>query len=355
MDIPFSLIEQFPRSRLPKLEAANIAHFVQRETGLIRRAFDHIMAEAENRLIERNLVGRIRRALEFEPGSVQQAEYLEKMRTDYESGRKETLSLYSMTSLSGWETAMEPMTEEPEVNPETRRYKAKPTGVLFYVPGGGFLLPPSRKQLTMVEKLAGICGLVPYVPAHRLAPETPFPEPIYDIAEQYTALVDRGVSPSRIIVAADTAGASLLMGAIAHLRVQKQKLPSGILLFSPWCDLGMSGWSYITRSISAGSPFRMETAAFCARLYLQNANPLDPRASAVHMDMIDMPPMQIHTSEYDMHFDDAISLAENMKSANRECRLAYWNTPRHHMERLGTKDSEKSYALSAEFVRRVLN
>ena len=67
------------------------------------------------------------------------------------------------------------------------------------------------------------------------------------------------------VLGGDSAGATLLLSMLLMLRERGETMPAGALLFSPWTDLAMRGWSYVTKGVSSDSPFRMETAAFAAR------------------------------------------------------------------------------------------
>lgn len=77
---------------------------------------------------------------------------------------------------------------------------------------------------------------------------------------------------------------------------------------------------------------------------------IDPKASPIFADFDGFPRMCIHTSKHDMHFDDAVKLAENAHKASVYVKMNYWDTPRHHLERLSSKDAEHSYRLAATFV-----
>lgn len=95
----------------------------------------------------------------------------------------------------------------------------------------------------------------------------------------------------------------------------------------------------------------MEVAAFCARLYLQSTLATDPMASPAFADFKGLPPMSVHASRYDIRFDDALKIIENAKAANIPCRVNYWDSPRHHLERFNSKDARKSFELAASFVK----
>ena len=186
----------------------------------------------------------------------------------------------------------------------------------------------------------------------RLAPEHPFPAAPLDFAARYLSLLEQGCRPENIFLSADTAGASIVLGALQLLLEDGVTPPAGIVLFSPWCDLSLSGWSYITRSMSSQSPFRMETAAFCARLYLKDESVTSPLASPVFADPEGWPPILIHTSENDLHFDDAIRMAENGQKHGCDVRINYWDSPRHHLERLSSETAAQSFGEVNAFINR---
>ena len=223
--------------------------------------------------------------------------------------------------------------------------------LLVYVPGGGFMLPPIPRQLQLAERLAQACGCRAVVPEHRLAPEFPFPLPVRDLADHYQALLRAGHDPNRIIMAGDSAGATLMLSALLEIKSRKLPMPAGAILFSPWTDLAMRGWSYVSKSLSSDSPFRMETAAVAARLYLGDTLPTDPRASPAYADLSGLPAMAVHCSRFDMHFDDAVGLSEQASDAGIPIRMNYWNSPRHHLERFRSRDAQASIEIAAGFVR----
>jgi len=330
------------------LEAANVARRYSVETSLLRRNLDRLAARVENRFIERILISRLKFALR-QAGSLEAAKlHIAEMRGGYESGALETLP--SFTPRGG--SARGAWPPRPADHSDRGRHAAHNRPVLLYVAGGGFIMPPSRKQKTMVQRLAEAIDCEIMLVAHRLAPEHPFPAAPTDFAGRYRGLIEDGHCPDDIFFAADTAGASIVLGALQLLQQDRKPLPAGMVLFSPWCDLSLSGWSYITRSMSSQSPFRMETAAFCARLYLRDEPVTSPLASPVFADQTGWPPMLIHTSENDLHFDDAIRMAENGQRQGCEVRINYWDSPRHHLERLSSEAAAQSFGEVNAFINR---
>lgn len=335
------ILDQHPAQRLAALEAERIAQRFASEAAWWRRAADGVIAKIENRLIEHVLVARLRKGLKAANSEAAAEAMIAQMRGAYASGQMETLPSflprpsYMMANARGPSPQM-----QGEVPPRAR---------ILYVPGGGFIFPMSKRQKTMMARLAEQthCEVVPG--NHRLAPEYPFPSAAEDIAKLYRAMIAEDPD-GPVFLGGDTAGASVVLGALQLLVAEGAALPKGVILFSPWGDLSLSGWSYITKSVTADSPFRMETAAFCARLYLGAHAANDPLASPIFADPKEWPPMLIHTSENDLHFDDAVALAENGLKRNREVKMNYWDSPRHHLERLSSEDAARSFGEVNAFI-----
>ena len=63
----------------------------------------------------------------------------------------------------------------------------------------------------------------------------------------------------------------------------------------------------------------------------------DPLVSPIFANQYKWPPLLIHTSENDLHFDDALVLAEKGAKRNGQVQMNYWDSPRHHLERLSSR------------------
>ncbi len=342
-----SAIELTPAMRLAALTEQGLAQFIESERRKIMGFFDRFGARLENRIIERVLLNRIRGSFDHQTNPAALSEMLAKYREAYNSGKMATLAVGAnrVNQLLPAEGA-----------PSAAAWASNPAGtegVLLYTAGGGFILPPSSGQIACAERLGEVSACDVLINNHAMAPENPFPAAIDNTIALYQWLREE-YPASKIMLGADTAGASVTLGALLQMRDQGAEMPAGLLLFSPWADLSMSGWSYITKSINADSPFRMETAAFCARVYLQETSASNPLASAIYAELDDFPPISIHTSRYDMHFDDALKLVENANRARVQADIKYWDSPRHHLERFNSKEAKKSLLIASQFVQQCL-
>lgn len=340
-------IDLSPGHRLARLHAGGLAEHIADERLRLQRWLDRFGARLENRVIERVLLKRIGRAFDHLDDDARLLSILHDLRNAYGSGRASTLAM-SPTPATQLQTL-----NEPGFTAAWLTRQAGPGKVLIYTAGGGFMLPPAAAQVRCAQRLAEACGTDAVMNYHAMAPEAPFPAAIDDTVALIRWASDR-YGHNNVALAADTAGASVTLGALLTLRGTGESLPAAVQLFSPWNDLSLSGWSYITKSATADSPFRMETAAFCARAYLGAVPSTNPLASAVFAELHGLPPLAIHTSRFDMHFDDALKLVEGIDRADGHAEIRYWDSPRHHLERFNNREAERSITLAAGFLRRHL-
>lgn len=337
-----------PEQRLLLLHTQGLATRVADERQRWLRICDHFYARIENRLIERVLLSRIRKAFDHLDDEATLRRILLSLREDYARGHAATLSVSA-----GSASPLRPADDVP-LPAAWLGKESQAERVLIYTAGGGFLLPPSQPQIRCAQRLGELCGTDTLINLHALAPEAPFPAPVADTVRLIEWACER-YGPSNVVLAADTAGASVCLGALLAMRDEGKDLPAAIQLFSPWNDLSLSGWSYITKSATPDSPFRMETAAFCARTYLGSVPATTPLASAVFAKLHDLPALAIHTSRFDMHFDDALSMIQGVTEAGGHGEIRYWDSPRHHLERFDNAAANASLKMASGFLRRHLD
>ena len=342
-----AVLELSPGQRLLNLHDAGLATRIADERQRWRRAWDFFTAHIENRIIERVLLKRIGRAFDYLDDEETLRQILSELRRDYGTGASSTLNMAPTPA---------PQLVPVDGAPSTAAWLCETTShdrLLIYTAGGGFMLPPAAAQVTCAQRLGELCDVDALMNYHAMAPEAPFPAAIDDTVSLCLWAFER-YGADNVVLAADTAGASVTLGALLKLRDAGRPLPAAVQLFSPWNDLSLSGWSYITKSATADSPFRMETAAFCARAYLGAVANTEPLASAIFADLAGLPPLAIHTSRYDMHFDDALKMIEGIHQKDGHAEIRYWDSPRHHLERFDTAEANKSLTMAAGFLRRRL-
>ena len=194
-------------------------------------------------------------------------------------------------------------------------------GLLLWIHGGAYIMGSPRTHSAMVAALARRAGLGAVLPAYRLAPEHPFPAALEDCRAAWDALIAEGVEPSRIVLGGDSAGGGLIFALLHQLLAEGRPLPACVVSFSPWADLTLSGDTLFSLS-SRDVLLPIERLPEIRTMYLQGAEPRDPRASPLFGDFDGAPPVFIQASRTEILLDDARRLARRMTDQDVDATLA---------------------------------
>lgn len=214
-------------------------------------------------------------------------------------------------------------------------------GMLLYVPGGSFLVERSPQFTGLIARIARAAEVDAVICDYRLAPENPCPAAIEDVETAFAVLGAQGVEAHRIILIAESAGASIALAAAQRL-VARGKAPGGIALLSPWVDC------------DPASPHLDPSSRQCARLYMNAADPRDPALNPMYGTMRGLPPLLIHSNRADPLFADAEGLARRAGAAGVPVELRHWPGRIHVLERHDSAEARRSIGEIAAFVSRQL-
>lgn len=187
--------------------------------------------------------------------------------------------------------------------PVLRRDGAAP--VLLYFHGGGYVFgsPATHKaMLAQIARRTG-CGLI--LPDYRKAPEHPFPAAVDDAIAVYRAVMDR---PGGVVLGGDSAGGGLALGLLAEILRLGLPSPRGLFAFSPLTDLTGSGDS-LRGNAARDVVLPAERTGEMTEMYLQGADPKDPRASPLFGTFTHAPPVWICAGDTEILLDDTRRMA----------------------------------------------
>jgi len=193
------------------------------------------------------------------------------------------------------------------------------TPTILYFHGGGYVFGNPATHREHIARLVQRTGASVTAPPYRLAPNHRFPAAVDDAFDSYKALLETGISPDRLIIAGDSAGAGLAIATIQRARAASLPLPSGLILFSAYVDLDHTGYTLTTNAATDYLPVReMSTPN---DWYADVDDRTDPEASPIRADLSGFPPMLLLVGGAEMLLADSLRFSENAKRDGVECQL----------------------------------
>jgi len=118
--------------------------------------------------------------------------------------------------------------------------------IVIYLHGGMFVLGSIGGYKAMVSHFASAFSTKILFVEYALAPEKPFPNGINDVLKVYRELIRR-YPDAKITLMGDSAGGALSATLIKKASEEKLRMPSSVVLLSPWVYLSGNTESYETR------------------------------------------------------------------------------------------------------------
>ncbi len=235
--------------------------------------------------------------------------------------------------------------------------------VIFYVHGGGFRIGSVQSHKAMVSQLAHQTGKKVMMVTYRLSPEFPFPYGLDDVMCAYCWLLQQ-TNAQNIILAGDSAGGNLIIalvlkllspltpkGGIEIAEINKN-LPSKVLLFAPWVDLGMNSKTIRT---FFDPLLRVSDLEQAVKDYTINQDIKNPYISPVYASKSQLegfPPTLIQIGTLDRLLGENKILYQNMLSAGVPVKFSIWQNMIHVWQFIAhiLPEGEKTWAEIKEFL-----
>lgn len=228
--------------------------------------------------------------------------------------------------------------------------------VLLYLHGGGYIACSPETHRPLVASLVRRVRGCAYVPAYRLAPEHRYPAALNDALAAYRHLIEAlDISPSRVVIAGDSAGGGLALALTLRIRDEARPLPAAVVVFSPWTDLAATGHS-LDENSDRCAMFAGDTIRRACDFYVGASNPRDPYVSPLYGDYRGMPPMLIHASCDEVLRDDAIRVASRAREHGVDVTERLWRQVPHVWQFFSAvlPEAEQSLQDAVRFITRVL-
>jgi monoterpene epsilon-lactone hydrolase len=194
---------------------------------------------------------------------------------------------------------------------------------VLYFHGGGFYMCSPRTHRPLTWRLARatrrrVCAI-----EYRKAPDHEFPAWVDDGVSAFACLEEQGYRADEILLAGDSAGGNIALAVTHRLRRKGKPLPGGLILFSPWADLGCEGESYM-KNQRRDAMFNAKAVRSLGAFLTQGkvlTDVRDPERSPVHADLTGFPRMLIFAGSTEVFLDDARTVARRASAAGVEVEL----------------------------------
>lgn len=200
---------------------------------------------------------------------------------------------------------------------------ARENGVVLYLHGGGYVFGSTRSHFGLAKRLSAASGLAVFLAEYRRAPEHQHPAAADDALAAYQALLDRGFSPGRIVVAGDSVGGHLTASLLHDLNRLAMPMPAGVVMFSPALDT--RGGGARERDQVARDPVLSPAYGLrCLSVYIGDTPVTDPRLDVLNADFRRWPPVLIQVGDTECLLGDAQRMADRLAAASVACELQVW-------------------------------
>jgi len=188
--------------------------------------------------------------------------------------------------------------------------------VVLHLHGGGYTMGSAELATPLAGRLAEAVGGWSLVPDYRLAPEHPFPAALDDVLAAYRWLT-REYPKAPILLSGECAGGGLALSLALALRDAGEsdgRLPAGIHVVSPFCDLALS-LDHLGPAADSDPWLNRIALIQLAACYLHDADPAQPLVSPLRADLSGLPPLLVQAAEPEALFPSAERLADRARSA----------------------------------------
>lgn len=198
----------------------------------------------------------------------------------------------------------------------TRLYapkEPKRDGAILFLHGGSCVYGSAKTtHADLLARIALESGADVYGVDYRLAPEHPYPAQLEDTLAVFDALVARGIDPSHIVLAGDSAGGNVAVAAQIALRDRPSSGAKALALLSPWVDLEMKGASFDDDSLDFGNRVVLvrHAAAFAGTIPID-----DPRVSPTRARLDGLPETFVSWGKCEIPRDDVLAFVGALRAA----------------------------------------
>jgi cation diffusion facilitator CzcD-associated flavoprotein CzcO/acetyl esterase/lipase len=223
-------------------------------------------------------------------------------------------------------------------------------GAILYLHGGAFCLGSPRTHRSITTRLARDARLPVWTPDYRLAPEHPYPAALEDALTCHDAMLAAGVPASQIVLAGDSAGASLALAVALRLKARGTALPAGLALVSPVTRMpppGADGYPHGAIDPMVRADWVRQGVGWYA------CAPEDDAHHPLRAQLAGLPPMLVQAGEEEILLPDAQALVAHARACGVSCRFELHRERWHvfHLQAFYLRSAANAIGALAQFAR----
>jgi acetyl esterase/lipase len=226
------------------------------------------------------------------------------------------------------------------------------TGVTLYAHGGGFARSNPRLEQFVAYRLSQATGRPVVTVDYSLAPAHPYPTALNEVVKVYRSLLDQGIPASKIVLAGESSGATLLLSALLLLKQAADPLPRAAVAVSPITDFTLAGRSIDTND--GKDILDRATLDHIRTGYLAGADPGQAPQSPLYGDLHGLPSLQLSVGAHELLLDDAHRFAQAASAAGVDVRLDVYDAMPHAFHATSLPVADTLLHRTKEWIGRLL-
>jgi epsilon-lactone hydrolase len=213
--------------------------------------------------------------------------------------------------------------------------------MVIYLHGGMFVLGSIEGYKAMISHFASAFSAKILFIEYALAPEKPFPNGVNDILKVYRELIRR-YPDAKITLMGDSAGGALFATLIKMASDEKLRMPSDVVLISPWIYLKGNTESYETRKKLDPILTKDKLMEYAGYYVANNWNEADPGQFTFNS----FPPLLILVGSNEILFDDSKLFYEKIKPLQPDTQMKEYENQVHGWPLMDIKSDAAKDALA---------
>lgn len=189
--------------------------------------------------------------------------------------------------------------------------------VIIYIHGGGYIKQASIFHLKFVDDVAKESNTNIYFPIYPLTPNHTYEESYDLMLKLYNNLLKEN---KEVILMGDSAGGGLALGFTQYLNELKIKLPSKLILISPWIDIAMTNEKALEYE-DIDPMLLVNGIKKLGELWIGNLDPKDYKVSPLFGKFKNLPETILFSGDKEMFYPDINLLYDKLRENDVKTQL----------------------------------